>query len=60
MKVVERLHPEQLGSVPSKKGKGHIDQSKRGVIKTAGAQHATADEWMEMLEEEDRIKEKRS
>ena len=59
LKVVERLHPEQVGIVSSSKRKGQIDQSKKGVVKTAGAQNATADEWMTMMEEEDRIKEQK-
>ena len=57
LNVVKRLHPEQIGSVPSRKRQGHIDQSKKGVIKSAGAQHATADEWMAIMEKEDRIME---
>ena len=58
LKVVERLHPEQVGIVTSSKRKGPIDQGKKGMVRT-GAQHATADEWMEMMEEEDRIKEQK-
>ena len=59
LKVVERLHPEQVGIVKSSKRKGPIDQGKKGVVRTTGAQHATADEWMAMMEEEDRIKEQK-
>ena len=56
LKVVERLHPEQVGIVTSSKRK---DQGKKGVVRTTGAQHATADEWMAIMEEEDRIKEQK-
>ena len=59
LKVVERLHPEQVGIVTSSKRKGPIDQGKKRVVRTTGAQHATADEWMAMMEEEDRIKEQK-
>lgn len=55
--VVKSLHPDQAGSVPSRKSKGQIHQSNKGVVKKAGALHATADEWMAMIE--DRIKEQK-
>ena len=50
LKVVESLHPEQIG----KRVTGDVSEKehrRKGVVKAPGAQHATTDEWIAMMEE---------
>ena len=55
LKVVEQLHPEQVG----KKNATEHQPRRAGIIRAAGAQHATADEWIHMMEEEDALQEQK-
>ena len=55
LKVVEQLHPEQVG----KKNATEHQPRRAGIIRAAGAQHATADEWIHMMEEEYALQEQK-
>lgn len=55
LKVVEQLHPEQVG----KKNATEHQPRRAGIIRAAGAQHATADEWIRMMEEEEALQEQK-
>ena len=55
LKVVEQLHPEQVG----KKNATEHQPRRAGIIRAAGAQHATADEWIRTMEEEDALQEQK-
>eukprot|EP00731_Ephydatia_muelleri_P023227 Em0015g810a len=55
LNVVEQLHPEQVG----KKNATEHEPRRAGIIRAAGAQHATADEWIRTMEEEDALQEQK-
>ena len=52
---MEQLHPEQVG----KKNATEHQPRRAGIIRAAGAQHATADEWIRMMEEEEALQEQK-
>ena len=54
-KVRKQLHPEQVG----KKNATEHEPRRAGIIRTAGAQHATVDEWIHMMEEEEALQEQK-
>ena len=61
LKIVQSLHPEQRSDHNMH---GDVAQSSHscpgrneGIIRAPGAQHATADEWIALMEEEERKKE---
>lgn len=58
LKIVQSLHPEQISDHNMH---GDVAQSSHlcagrseGIIRAPGAQHATADEWIALMEEEER------
>ena len=61
LKIVQSLHPEQMRdhNMPGDVAQSSLSCPGRneGIIRARGAQHATADEWIALMEEEERKKE---
>ncbi|KAL5488863.1 hypothetical protein EMCRGX_G017876 [Ephydatia muelleri] len=58
LKIVQSLHPEQRSDHNMHRDGSHSCPGRNeGIIRAPGAQHATADEWIALMEEEERNKE---
>ena len=58
LKIVQSLHPEQRSDYNMHRDVAHSCPGRNeGIIRAPGAQHATADEWIALMEEEERNKE---
>ena len=61
LKIMQSLHPEQMNDYNmhdyAEQSSHSCPGSNEGIIRAPGAQHATADEWIALMEEEERKKE---